>query len=148
MLKKKKISLCAVLTQSCPTLSSRGLTRLLCLWNFPGKDTTVGCHFLLQRAFLTQGLKLCLLHLLHWQEDLFFFFFNHWATWETSISLKTLYWVGQKVILGFFILQTSLKELFGQLDIKEKEIRESLKVKFPSCYSLINYLICLNSLTG
>ena len=27
----------------------------------------VGCHFLLQGIFLTQGLNLCLLHLLHWQ---------------------------------------------------------------------------------
>ena len=29
--------------------------RLLCLWNFPGKDTGVGCHFLLQGIFPTQG---------------------------------------------------------------------------------------------
>ena len=28
----------------------------------------MGCHFLLQRIFLTQGLNLCLIHLLHWQE--------------------------------------------------------------------------------
>ena len=26
-------------------------TRLLCPWNFPGKDTGVGCHFLLQGIF-------------------------------------------------------------------------------------------------
>ena len=32
-------------------------TRLLCLWDFPGKDTGVGCHFLLQGIFLTQGSK-------------------------------------------------------------------------------------------
>ena len=34
--------------------------------NFPGKNTRVGCHFLLQGIFLTQGLNLCLLHILHW----------------------------------------------------------------------------------
>ena len=28
--------------------------RLLCPWDFPGKDTGVGCHFLLQGIFLTQ----------------------------------------------------------------------------------------------
>ena len=28
---------------------------LLCSWNFPGKDTGVGCHFLLQGIFPTQG---------------------------------------------------------------------------------------------
>ena len=31
--------------------------RLLCLWDFPGKKTGVGCHFLLQGIFSTQGLN-------------------------------------------------------------------------------------------
>ena len=34
---------------------------------FPGKNTGVGCHFLLQGIFLTQGLNLHLLCLLHRQ---------------------------------------------------------------------------------
>ena len=38
------------------------LTRLLCPWNFPGKNTGVGCYFLLQQIFPTQGSKLSLLH--------------------------------------------------------------------------------------
>ena len=42
-------------------------TRLLCSWDSPGKDTGVGCHFLLQGIFLTRGSNLCLLCLLHWQ---------------------------------------------------------------------------------
>ena len=29
--------------------------RLLCAWNSPGKNPGLGCHFLLQRIFLTQG---------------------------------------------------------------------------------------------
>ena len=41
-------------------------SRLLSPWNFPGKDTGVGCHFLLQGIFLTQGLSSILLH---WQAD-------------------------------------------------------------------------------
>ena len=32
------------------------------LWDFPGKNTGVGCHFLLQEIFLTQGLNPGLLH--------------------------------------------------------------------------------------
>ena len=32
--------------------------RLLCPWNSPGKNTGVGCHFLLQGIFPTQGLNL------------------------------------------------------------------------------------------
>ena len=30
-------------------------TRLFCPWNFPAKNTRVGCHVLLQGIFLTQG---------------------------------------------------------------------------------------------
>ena len=33
-----------------------------CRWNFPGKNTGVGCHLLLQGIFLTQGLNPHLLH--------------------------------------------------------------------------------------
>ena len=44
-------------------------TRLLCPWDYPGKNTEVICHFLLQGIFSTQGLNPCLLHLLHWQAD-------------------------------------------------------------------------------
>ena len=48
------------------TLQLHGLwsTRLLCPWDSPGKNTGVGCHFLLQGIFSTQGSNPCLLHLL------------------------------------------------------------------------------------
>ena len=44
-------------------------TRFPCSWDFPGKNTGVSCHFLLQVIVLIQGLKLCLFCLLHchWQ---------------------------------------------------------------------------------
>ena len=32
-----------------------------CPWDFPGKNTGVGCHFLLQGIFPTQGSNLCFL---------------------------------------------------------------------------------------
>ena len=38
--------------------------RLLCLWEFPGKNTGVGCHILLLGISPTQGSNP---HLLHWQ---------------------------------------------------------------------------------
>ena len=44
-------------------------TRLPCSWNFPGKNTGVGCHFLLQGFFPTQGSKPHLLNLLPWPAD-------------------------------------------------------------------------------
>ena len=58
-------------TQSCPTLQPQGLypTRILFPWDSPGKNTGMGCHFLLQRIFPTQGSNPCLLYLLHWQVD-------------------------------------------------------------------------------
>ena len=55
----------------CDSLWAHGLlpARLLRPWDFPGKNTGVGCHFLLQGIFLTQGSNTYLLHLLHWQAD-------------------------------------------------------------------------------
>ena len=38
-------------------------------WNFPDKNTGMGCHFLLQANFLIQGSKPCLLCILLWQAD-------------------------------------------------------------------------------
>ena len=57
--------------QSCLTLRHHRLlaASLLCLWNFPGKNTGMGCHFLLQRILPTQGLNPWSLHLMHWQVD-------------------------------------------------------------------------------
>ena len=53
--------------QSCPTLCDPMdySSRLLRPWNSPGKNTGVGCHFLLQRIFPTEGLNLSLLCILH-----------------------------------------------------------------------------------
>ena len=46
------------------SLWSHGLypARLLCSWDFTGKNTGVCCHFLLQGIFLIQGLNLGVLH--------------------------------------------------------------------------------------
>ena len=45
------------------------VARLLCSWDFPGKNTGVGCHALLQGIFPTKGSNLRLQGLLHWQAD-------------------------------------------------------------------------------
>ena len=56
---------CSVVSNS---LQPHGLwpTRFLCPWDFPGKNTIMCCHFLLQGIFLTQRLR-SLMWLLHWQ---------------------------------------------------------------------------------
>ena len=64
----KHCSAPSVESETCSAVSdssrSHGLqpTRFLCLWNFPGKNTGVGCHALLQGIFQTQGLNLDLVH--------------------------------------------------------------------------------------
>ena len=58
--------------------------RLLCLWDFSGKNTGVDCHFLLKGIFLTQGLNL---HLL--LDRLILYHCNTWEGWRPgSNSLK------------------------------------------------------------
>ena len=44
-------------------------TDLLCMWNFPGKNTGLGCHFLPQGILPTQSLNPHPLRLLHLQAD-------------------------------------------------------------------------------
>ena len=56
-------------TQLCPTVCCPMECRPLCPWHFPGKNTGVGCHFLLPGIFPTQGSNPRFLHLLHWQAD-------------------------------------------------------------------------------
>ena len=66
--KSNYVCLCSDMSES---MWPHGLqpTRLLCPWNFPGKNSRVDCYFLLQGIFLTQELNLCLLYLLCWQLD-------------------------------------------------------------------------------
>ena len=66
------VNVYVLVAQSCPTLcnpmdcspSAFSVYRI-----FPGRNTEVGCHFLLQGIFLTQGSNSHLFHLLHWQVD-------------------------------------------------------------------------------
>ena len=53
-----QVHVCSV-AQACPSLQSYRLypTRLLCLWDSPGKNNGVGCHFFLQGIFPTQASK-------------------------------------------------------------------------------------------
>ena len=54
-------TLCDPVDRSPPGCSVHGI--------FPGKNTGLGCNFLLQGIFPTQGLNPHLLFLLHWQAD-------------------------------------------------------------------------------
>ena len=65
------------------SLRPHGLSpiRLLCPWDSPGKNTGVGCHFLLQGIFQTQELNPCLLI----SPALAGGFFTIWATREAQL---------------------------------------------------------------
>ena len=60
--------------------------RLFCPWDFPGKNTDVGCHLHLQRIFPTQGSNQRLLHLVGWQA-----YSLHCATWESLSFSRRLH---------------------------------------------------------
>ena len=55
--------------------------RLLWAWDFPGKNTGVGCHFLLQGIFPAQGSNPHLSRLLHCRRIL-----SHWVTRELVLA--------------------------------------------------------------
>ena len=71
--------------QSCPTLRPHGMyTRLLRPLDFPGKSTRVGCHFLLQRIFPTQGLNPGLPHC-------------RWLLYQLNHREVQEYWSGKSI---------------------------------------------------
>ena len=85
-----QISICILffLLFRCPvesnSLQPHGLqpARLLWPWDFLGKNSGVGCHFLLQGIFPTRGSNP---HLLHWKSVLYC-----WATGEAPLSRALL----------------------------------------------------------
>ena len=66
--------------------------RLLCPWDSPGKNTGVGCHFLLQENFLTQGSNPGLLHC--WQ-------ILHQLSYEGNLSIR---FIGETETIGANIM--------------------------------------------
>ena len=64
---------CCSVAKSCPTICDPmgcSLPGFSVHWDSPGKNTGVGCHFLLQGIFLTQGLSSHLLHLIEFTSAL------------------------------------------------------------------------------
>ena len=75
---------CCLVAKLCLTpLRPHETARFFCLWDFPGKKTGMGCHFLLQGIFPTLGSNLCFLHC-RW-------ILYHWATCEScSVQLSSV----------------------------------------------------------
>ena len=86
--------------------------RILCPWDFPGKNTWVGCHSLLQGIFPTQGLNpiscvSCIgrqipYHWATWEEKFItFFFFGHtmWHVRSMTIDWTWFPCSGSRVLI-------------------------------------------------
>ena len=69
-----KLGLGTMIVVSCSVMSNSVTSwtaRLLCPWNFLGKNTGLCCHFLLQGIFLTQRSNPCLLYFLPCRQILY-----------------------------------------------------------------------------
>ena len=100
---------CSVVSNS---LWPHGLqpARLLCPWNYPGKNTEVGSHFLLQGIFPTQRSNPHILGLLLWQAGSLPL--SHLGPTLMISSAKTLF--PNKII--FTVLELGLQYLLGGQD--------------------------------
>ena len=85
--------------------------RLICPWDFPSKNTGVGCNFLLQGTFPTPGSNLCPLYLCIGRQILY-----HWATQEAHHpwmweQFRRLLEMGQTIRHVLFVWQDWRKVL-------------------------------------
>ena len=94
---------------------------------FPGKNTEVGCHFLLQRIFPSQGSNSCLLCLLHCRQILY-----HYATWEALIpQTVVLITADQNLSVKYLLIKkTPVSELAEWLSVTLKEIAQTVVEQF------------------
>ena len=83
-------SLSDTFTEACERQSQCHTVTAPLSLGFPSKNTWVGCHFLLQGIFPTQGLNSCLLHC-RW-------ILYNWATWEGPLSVHMQFVLGGKTV--------------------------------------------------
>ena len=76
---------------------------------FQARNAGVGCYFLFQRIFLTQGSNPCLLCLLYWQANSF-----TCVTWEAPVLHLELYNCARHPFIIFFVLPLTCKLFKGK----------------------------------
>ena len=104
--------------QPCPTLRPHRWqpTRLPRPWESPGKNTGVGCHFLLQGIFPTQGSYLDLLHCM-------------WILYHLTTRKAHLWW-----LLGLIWIVTK----FSWLSLLYTGNKHVIKL---ACFALVDLLL-------
>ena len=103
----------------------------LSVWDFPSKNTRVGCHFLLQRIFLTQGYNPCLLH---WQVDSLSLShkrspYNNSKLSMTFKNCESLYCTPVTYII-LYINYNSIKKLKEEKNSKFKKKKKQTNTEF------------------
>ena len=122
--------------------------RLLCPWNFPGNNTGVGCHFLLQGIYPTQESNPRLLHLRDWLVSLALADRSFTAvplgkTYMLSASCEMLSWMNHKLesrLLGEISISSDMQTIPSQwstvkrlsMMVKEESERAGLKFNIPN----------------
>ena len=90
-------------------------TRFLYPWDFPGKNIGVGCHFLLQGNFSTQGSNLYLLCLLYCRQ-----IFYHWATGSQQSGKFIKRWEYQTTLSASWEICTQVKKQQLKPDMEQQ----------------------------
>ena len=124
------------------TLVTHGLypARLFCSWDSPGRNTGVGCYFLLQGIFLTQGLNP---HLLNCRQILYLLshlgspirtliLWNQGPTLMMSFNLNLNYFLTPNTVtlcdISIYILEKTVQSI-ALMNCKDISLQFSLK--FP-----------------
>ena len=83
-------------------------------WDFPGKNTGVGCHFLFQGIFPTQQLNLGLLYLLHW------------LVGSLSLKVRKLQQCASGLTTTDHKHTLSFASLFNTLEVEKQEFKSNI----------------------
>ena len=122
------------------SLWSHGLQpiRLLCPWNSPGKNTGVGCHFLLQGIFSTQGSNPGLPHCrqtLYWLSHQG----NHWSGGQNQMTQTQPKFPNYCLEQSFQMTWTLILDVLWKF-YRNKLLSQVTEIKRFTWYSSYHYL--------
>ena len=107
--------------------------RLLCPWNFPGRNTGVDCHFLLQGSFPTQD-RTCV-YCSSWVSCFARWILYHSATWEAPVPSTELLKPLREVKVSCYVIKVTSEKLLrkgGQQPVEPTTCLEGWDWKSPS----------------
>ena len=108
-------------------------------WDSTGKYTGVGCHFLFQGTFPTQGSNHCLFYPLHWQAG-FFFFFTTSATWEALGSVNTGVYDHEPLMVLIKLLEFRELQKTCSLNLTTPGVQEKEKILWKGIHAAHTHL--------